>query len=387
MPIVLVFLALVVVSLLSFPSAGGARSEPVHLLTSVLTPDVADGYSISERSGVITAAAPTQNVGSNLRVLFWSSDAPVGTEGLSCSTWATATSPQVQQGAALRIGDEGGRVRAVVVTKNVALDAYWVFNVHVWDSITNELRPVGSVDLTGAFAVAGDPEVPRPLPWRMCARTEGPAVRLKVWLRSEPEPAWDDPTHAGVVALPADAPTDGVSGWYVGHLHPGMRATFTELARRRSRRPASRRDGSTRPVRSIGSCPMSFQALYRKYRPQRFGELVGQDHITSALRTAVREQRVGHAYLFSGPRGNGKTTTARILAKALNCLDLGVDGEPCGQCENCVAIAAGTFPDLIEMDAASNRGVDDARDLYSESTSGWVLRRSARCTSSTRCTC
>ncbi|MBS1691690.1 MAG: DNA polymerase III subunit gamma/tau [Actinobacteria bacterium] len=108
---------------------------------------------------------------------------------------------------------------------------------------------------------------------------------------------------------------------------------------------------------------MAFQALYRKYRPQRFGELVGQDHITTALRNAVKENRVGHAYLFSGPRGNGKTTTARILAKALNCLELGDDGEPCGQCENCVAIAAGTFPDLIEMDAASNRGVDDARDL------------------------
>ena len=110
---------------------------------------------------------------------------------------------------------------------------------------------------------------------------------------------------------------------------------------------------------------MSFQALYRKYRPQRFGELVGQDHITTALRNAVRDDRVGHAYLFSGPRGNGKTTTARILAKALNCLDLGADGEPCGQCENCVSIAAGTFSDLIEMDAASNRGVDDARDLVS----------------------
>ena len=108
---------------------------------------------------------------------------------------------------------------------------------------------------------------------------------------------------------------------------------------------------------------MSFQALYRKYRPQRFGELVGQDHVTGALQNAVRDGRVGHAYLFSGPRGNGKTTTARILAKALNCLDLGPDGEPCGQCENCVSIAAGTFADLIEMDAASNRGVDDARDL------------------------
>ena len=108
---------------------------------------------------------------------------------------------------------------------------------------------------------------------------------------------------------------------------------------------------------------MAFQALYRKYRPQRFGELVGQDHVTTALQNAVRDGRVGHAYLFSGPRGTGKTTTARILAKALNCLDLGADGEPCGQCENCVSITAGTFGDLIEMDAASNRGVDDARDL------------------------
>ncbi len=115
---------------------------------------------------------------------------------------------------------------------------------------------------------------------------------------------------------------------------------------------------------------MSFQALYRKYRPQRFGELVGQEHITGALRNAVHEDRIGHAYLFSGPRGNGKTTTARILAKALNCLDLGEDGEPCGQCENCVSIAAGTFSDLIEMDAASNRGIDDARDLVSRISLG-----------------
>ena len=115
---------------------------------------------------------------------------------------------------------------------------------------------------------------------------------------------------------------------------------------------------------------MAFQSLYRKYRPQRFGELVAQEHVTTALRNAVRENRVGHAYLFSGPRGTGKTTTARILAKALNCLELGADGEPCGQCENCVAISNGTFADLIELDAASNRGVDDARDLVARTSLG-----------------
>jgi len=105
------------------------------------------------------------------------------------------------------------------------------------------------------------------------------------------------------------------------------------------------------------------QALYRRYRPQRFDALVGQDHVREALRRSVRDGKPGHAYLFSGPRGTGKTTTARILAKALNCLDLGSDGEPCGTCENCVGITEGRFLDLFELDAASNNSVDNIRDL------------------------
>jgi DNA polymerase-3 subunit gamma/tau len=105
-----------------------------------------------------------------------------------------------------------------------------------------------------------------------------------------------------------------------------------------------------------------YQSLYRRYRPQRFGEVRGQDHVTTALRNAVRNERVGHAYLFSGPRGTGKTSVARILAKALNCTNL-VDGEPDGVCDSCLAVQAGTSLDVVELDAASNNGVDAMRDL------------------------
>jgi len=103
-------------------------------------------------------------------------------------------------------------------------------------------------------------------------------------------------------------------------------------------------------------------ALYRRYRPQTFSAIVGQDHVTRTLRNAIAAGQVAHAYLLAGPRGIGKTSIARIIAKAVNC-PKAKDGDPCDRCESCVAIRDGRFLDLIEIDAASNRGIDEMRDL------------------------
>jgi DNA polymerase-3 subunit gamma/tau len=103
-------------------------------------------------------------------------------------------------------------------------------------------------------------------------------------------------------------------------------------------------------------------SLYRRFRPNRFAELRGQDHVVRALQGAVKNDRVSHAYLFSGPRGTGKTTTARILAKALNC-ENPVDGDACDKCASCISITRGSSLDVTELDAASNNGVDDIREI------------------------
>ena len=107
---------------------------------------------------------------------------------------------------------------------------------------------------------------------------------------------------------------------------------------------------------------MTSISMYRKWRPTSFEEIAGQDHISTTLKQAIVQNRISHSYLFCGPRGTGKTTTARVLSKAINCIDIQF-GNPCNQCRMCTSVNEGKFLDIIELDAASNRGIDEIRSI------------------------
>ena len=105
---------------------------------------------------------------------------------------------------------------------------------------------------------------------------------------------------------------------------------------------------------------MAYKALYRKYRPSTFEEVVGQKHVVMTLQNAIKNNKLAHAYLFCGPRGTGKTSVAKLLAKTINCTS---ENKPCGHCANCIDIQESTHPDVVELDAATNNGVDEVREL------------------------
>ncbi len=223
-------LVLAGVSVVSFPSPGAAGpSDPPELRVAVLTPDFTDSLSFDAAPDRIQAIAAASNSHTNMRSVFWWSDAPVETDATSCATWTDEAGTLTQPGAALHL-TEGprGSVQAITVTKNIYFGGPWIFNIHVWDSDTGRMDRLDSVPVR-SLLVDNDEARVRPLPWRLCARTRGSELSFKVWPTASAEPPWDDSRFGGTIALPADAPASGASGWYIGHMSPGTVSTFSDL--------------------------------------------------------------------------------------------------------------------------------------------------------------
>jgi hypothetical protein len=201
---------------------------PTGLDAATLTSDHADTYGIdlpgSDRASV--HASPS-DVGGNTRVVFWRPGDGAGTDMESCATWTSDAGRHDQEGAALRVHEVTGGVKAITVTKNIVFGANWIFNVHVWDTSRSPVATqIGDFDLASVFFPNQQLVA---LPWTMCARVVGATVSFVVWPASEPRPAWNDPTHGGSVTLPAGYGDPGAVGWYVGHLAADDRAEYADL--------------------------------------------------------------------------------------------------------------------------------------------------------------
>jgi hypothetical protein len=167
----------------------------------------------------------------NTREAFWPSDSPAVSDSETCAIWATETSSNVQQGAALRIRQVSGGYRLITVTKNTWLGAYWIFNFHVWDTSKNPpFILLGGIDLSGEFLQSGTTAWPPP--WYLCARAYGSTLEFKAWRAGQAEPAYGDPHYGGAKSLPAGWNDPGATGWYIGHAPTNTEATFTDLVTR-----------------------------------------------------------------------------------------------------------------------------------------------------------
>jgi outer membrane protein assembly factor BamB len=195
---------------------------------AALTSDGADTYGIDLPGGDRASVhANAGNAGGNTRVVARRPRDGVGTDLESCATWTSDAGRHDQEGAALRVHDIVGGVKAITVTKNIVFGANWIFNVHVWDTSRSPVATqIGDFDLASAFFPSGQLI---PLPWTMCARVIGSTVSFVVWPTSESRPPWNDATHGGSVTLPPGFGAAGAAGWYVGHLEADDRAEFADL--------------------------------------------------------------------------------------------------------------------------------------------------------------
>jgi hypothetical protein len=204
----------------------GESAAPDGWSHAVLTPDGGDRYVFSPGTHGMTIAAPRSNRDANLRMVYWRTGSAEGVDQQSCAQWDDLPGDLDQPGAALRIVDPGGRLRAITVTRNVWMGGQWIFNFHTWDTARTEpFVSFGQVALEGLLGPRGLV----PLPWEFCARARGDLVEFKVWPLTEHEPAWGDPGRSGRATLPPGWEAPGVAGWYVAHLQAPDVARFTHL--------------------------------------------------------------------------------------------------------------------------------------------------------------